>query len=111
LIVAVVLGLLGALVAIPNAVFAITEVGHLPGYGTRVGFGWAALGFGILGAASGVLALARPRLASLGMFIAAVGGGVAISLFYINTFYLVAVPLWLLGALIALLLSFVSCSD
>ena len=64
------LALAGGTVGVGGAVSALLTVGTEPVYSVRVGFGWAALALAMLGAA-------------------------AINHFYINTPYLLAVPLWL----------------
>ena len=71
------LALAGGTVGVGGAVSALLTVGTEPVYSVRVGFGWAALALAMLAAAGGLL------------------GAAAINHFYINTPFLLAVPLWL----------------
>jgi hypothetical protein len=98
-----VLGLIGGVIGLIAAGLALA-VGGLGGAmdvadsGLVVTLGWIALGSSIVGIIGGALATAKPRLAALLMFIAAVCGFIGISLFYV-----VAGPLLLIGALLAFL--------
>ena len=96
------LALLGGLIGVANAALAVSQVGSLPDYSSRLGFGWLALAMAGLAAASGLLVRTRPIVAGVLMTVGALVGAVAINLFYINTYYLLAVPLWLVGAVFAL---------
>jgi hypothetical protein len=96
-----VIALLGSLVGIGSAVQALIEVGNQPPYTDRLAFGILAL---VMAVDEIVLPLAlrsRPRIAALLMLLSAVVGGVAINFFYINTFYVLAVPFWLAAAFAA----------
>lgn len=103
-----VLGLLGALAGISASVygFFIYLVGGLNGTGNpyvaRVGWLLAAFALAVVAGVGGALATRRPQLASLLMVGGSLLGTAAISLFYINTWYALAVPLCLLGAALAL---------
>jgi len=96
-----VFGLLGGVVAAPSAVQALLLVGRDPAYAPRAGLGWAALALALVASLAAVAMRGHPRLLALVTILAALGGGVAINLFYINTFYVVALPLWLVGAAVA----------
>ena len=94
--------LLGGAVAIPNAVHALRVVGGDPAYAGRLGFGWAALALAVAATLAGLLAPSRPIVAAATVIVAAIGGAASISLFYINTYYLAALPFWFLAAALAL---------
>jgi hypothetical protein len=55
----------------------------------------------VLGSVGGILTLRRRYLGALVIVLAAIVGGVAINLFSINTFDVLAVPLWLIAAILA----------
>jgi hypothetical protein len=91
----------GGLVAAGSAIQALMTVGGEAGYQTRLGFGWAAF---LLGMAAAVVPLAltrQPRLGATVMMLAGLAGSVAINLFFINAFYVFALPVWIAGALAA----------
>lgn len=96
-------GLLGGIVGVYSAAGALVALGGLPGYGDRAGFGWAALVLALLASTGGFLAPAHRLAAGLLMMGAGFLGSVAINFFYINTFYLIAGFLWLVGAALVLL--------
>jgi hypothetical protein len=102
-IVAVVLGVLGGIIGLLSAVAALVTVGGEAVYSSRLWAGWAALLLALMAAAAALLLPARPGMASLIMLISGVAGFACINLFYINTFYALAVPLWLAGAVVALI--------
>jgi hypothetical protein len=52
--------------------------------------------------AGGLLAVRRPATGAAVMVVTGLLGAVAINLFYINTYYVLAVPLWLIAAVTAL---------
>jgi len=97
--IAAILALAGGAVAVWSAAVALAQVGADPAYQDRIAFGWAALVLGILTTA-GVFLVARPPLAATTLLIGSLAGGVAINLFYINTFYVLALPLWWAAALL-----------
>lgn len=103
-----VLGLLGALAGISASVlgFFVYLVGGLNGtgnpYAPRVGWLLAAFLLAVAAGVGAALAVRRPQIASLLMVGGSILGAAAISLFYINTWYALAVPLCLLGAALAL---------
>ena len=94
-------GLAGGLFAAASAIQALVTVGGEARYEARLGFGWAALLFGLAAAAVPLALTRRPRLAASVMMLAGLAGSVAINLFFINTFYLLALPVWIAGALAA----------
>ena len=103
-----VLGILGGLVGVAACVvaFFVYMVEGLNGMGNplapRLGFLVAAFILALVAGFGGALALRRPQPASVLMVGGSLLGTVAISLFYLNTWYALAVPLCLLGAALAL---------
>lgn len=100
---ALVLGIIGGIIGLFAAVFALGVGGigsafETEGASTVVGLGWSALLLSILGIIGGALALAKPRFAALLMLVAGIGGFISVSLFYI-----IAGPLLLVGSLLAFL--------
>ena len=98
-----VLALLGGLIGVANAIWALVAVGGEPAYAGRVLFGWAALLLALLAGAAGFLARTRPGLAGLISVVAGVLGFVAINLYYINTFYVLALLFWLAAGVVGLI--------
>jgi hypothetical protein len=64
--------------------------------------GYAALALSVVAGAGGLLAVRRPAAGAAVMVATGLLGAVAINLFYINTYYVLAVPLWLVAAAAAL---------
>jgi len=95
------LGLLGGLVAAGNAVFALMHLSGDVHYGERAVFGWAALLLGLAASAGALLIRARPWVATALLVGGSLLGFVAINLYYINTYYFLAVPLCLLAPALA----------
>jgi hypothetical protein len=102
-IIAIVLGVLGGIVGLVSAITAFVAVGGEAAYSARLWAGWAALLLALAATAAAVLISNRPTLASLAMLISGILGFVCINLFYINTFYVVAVPLWIVATALALI--------
>jgi hypothetical protein len=98
----VVFAVLGGLVAVPSAVQALATVGGLPVYETRVGFGWLALALALVASVAPIALRERPGLAATIVSVSGLAGSIAINFFWINTVYTLALPLWLIGTLIAL---------
>ncbi len=94
------LALLGGAIGVAGAMTALRTVGGDPAYRSRVLYGWIALLCALV-ATLGVLRLRRHRkpTAAVLTLVASVVGTVAINLFYINTFYVVALPCWWIGLL------------
>ena len=100
---ALVLGIIAGLAGIVSAVLALLVGGlggafDAEGAGTVVGLGWSALGFSLLGLVGAALSLAKPRIAAGIMLVASVAVGISISLFAV-----IAMPLFLVAALLAFL--------
>ena len=94
-------GALGGLIGVTNAGSALLAVGGVAPYSDRAGFGWAALVLAIVAAGGGLLALRQPRAGAALMILSGLAGAVAINLFFINTFYVLALACWLPGAILA----------
>lgn len=103
-----VLGILGGLAGLGASVLAffVYMVEGLNGTGNplapRLGFLVAAFILALVVVFGGILAPRRPEPASVLMVGGSVIGTIAISLFYLNTWYALAVPLCLLAAALAL---------
>jgi type IV secretory pathway TrbD component len=67
-------------------------------YEDRAVFGWAALVLALLATGAPVLARTRPGVAGAIMIVEGLLGLGAILLFYINTWYALAVPCWIVAA-------------
>ena len=91
--------LLGGIVGVSSAGLAIAEVGGLQPYDTRVALGWTALALAAAATGVGLSIPGRAAASSIAMVFAGLVGALAISFFYVNTFYFVAVPLWLVAAM------------
>lgn len=100
-IIAVVLGVAGGIIGLLSAVDALITVGGEAAYSARLWAGWAALLLALVATAAALFLTTRPTIAGLIMLISGIAGFVCISLFYINTFYGLAVLLWLVGAAVA----------
>ena len=94
------LALLGGGIGVANAIRALVAVGGDPAYGEHLLFGWAALILALLAGAAGFLARTRPGVAGLAILVSGVLGFVAINLYYINTFYVLALLFWLAASVL-----------
>jgi hypothetical protein len=97
-----VLGVLGGLAGTGSAAVALVRHGGDVHYADRAGFGWAAVALGLAAVAGALLIPTRPGLASALLAGGSILGFVAINLFDINTYYVLAVPLCIVAALLAL---------
>ena len=106
----VVFSIAGSMIGILSAVYAIDIVGADPGYSERLWAGWLALLLAGLVGVTGLVSLViilPPGASSLPlaigsiMMIGGIAGFICINLFYINTLYGLAVPLWISGAVLA----------
>lgn len=95
------LATLGGVIAIISAAYAILEVGGLPSFRDRMPLGILALIVAFAANFGGAIVLRQPKRGAIIILISSVVGIVAINLFYINTFYVVAAPFWWLAAAIA----------
>jgi hypothetical protein len=96
------LSVLGGLIGVGSAVYALTTVGGVVPYSDRVSMGYSAIALSVAAGGAGLLAARRPATSAAITVGAGLVGGVAINLFYINTYYILAVPLWLIAAVVAL---------
>lgn len=95
-------GLAGA-VAVLSAIQAIAEVGGAPVYRERLPLGLVALLAGALLIVAGFDARRHPVRGAATLAVAGLAGSVAINVFYINTVYVLSLPLAILAAIAALL--------
>ena len=98
---AMVLGISGSIIAIWSAISALVTLGGEAPYSARLWAGWASLILAILAGGCAALIATRPRPASVTLLTSGIVGFACINLFYINTFYGLAVPLWVVGAILA----------
>lgn len=101
--IAIVLGVLGGIIGLVSAISAFVAVGADPAYSARLWAGWLALLLAVLAGVAAVFITTRPAAVGLTMLIGGFAGFVCINLFYINTFYGLAVPLWIVAAALALI--------
>lgn len=99
--IAIVLGILASAIGVLSAISALSAVGADPAYVARLWAGWASLVLAILAGIAAILITIRPRTASISMLICGIVGFVCINLFFINTFYILAIQLWFLSTLLA----------
>jgi hypothetical protein len=100
---AVATGLLGGGIGVASAAGALLEVGRVAPYSGRAGFGWAALALAGLAMTGAALAPTRHRLAAGLLALGSTAGTAAMAVFWINSWYLAALPLCWLAAALALL--------
>ena len=100
---AVAVGLLGGGIGVAAAASALLEVGGVTPYSERAGFGWAALALAGLAMAGGALARTRRGLAVGLLLVGSIAGSAAMALFWLNSWYVAALPLCWLAAALALL--------
>ncbi len=100
-LIAALLGLAGGVIGVASAIAVLVAVGGDRAYHARIGFGWLALAAAIVATLGVPLLVRRATGATALVLLASSVGAVAINLFYINTFYVAAVPCWWLGAAIA----------
>ncbi len=101
--IAIVVGVLGGIIGLVSAISAFVAVGADPAYSVRLWAGWLALLLAVLAGVAALFMTTRPAAAGLTMLIGGFAGFVCINLFYINTFYGLAVPLWIVAAALALI--------
>jgi len=96
------LSLIGCGVAVASVVRGFLEIGGDPAYQGRLAFGVAALLLGALAGIAAFLPGMRPAMASVVIIVAGILGFAATLPWYINTFYVAALPLWIVGAALLL---------
>ena len=110
-VIAIALGLLASLIGVFSAISAISAEGGDPAYSFRLWAGGASLVLAILAGVAAIFMTTRPRAASLTMLISGILGFICIYLYYIDTFYMVALPLWFIGTVLALISTTTSASE
>ncbi len=100
---AVAVGLLGGGIGGGVAASTLLEVGRVAPYSGRAGFGWAALALAGLAMAGGGLARTHRRLAVGLLLLGSTVGSAAMALFWLNSWYVAALPLCWFAAALALL--------
>jgi hypothetical protein len=109
--IAIALGMLASVIGVLSAISPLSAVGADPAYSARLWAGWASLVLAILGGVAAISITTRPRPASLIMFSSGMLGFICINLYSIDTFYLLAIPLWLIGTLLAWISAETSASE
>jgi hypothetical protein len=99
--IAIILGILASVMGVLSAISALSAVGADPAYSARLWAGWASLVLAFLAAVAALGITIRPRAASFTMLLSGIIGFVCINLFYINTFYIIAIQLWFLSTILA----------
>jgi len=99
--IAIALGMLASVIGVLSAISDFSTVGSDPAYSYRLWAGWASLVLAILAGVATIFMILGPRTASLIMLISGMLGFICINLFYIDTFYMLAVPLWFIATLLA----------
>lgn len=93
---------LGGVIAVLSAIQAIVQVGGDAAYRERLPFGLVALLAGALLIVAGFDARRHPIRGAATLALAGLAGSIAINLFYINTFYVLSLPLALVAAIAAI---------
>ncbi len=101
--IAIVVGVLGGIIGLVSAISAFVAVGADPAYSARLWAGWLALLLAVLAGGAAVFITTRPATVGLMMSIGGFAGFVCINFFYINTFYGLAAPFWIVSAALALI--------
>ncbi len=93
-------GVCGGLVGASSSLAAFGAVGDEPAYAARAAFGWLAFALALGVLVGCLLVTSRPVTARVLLLGGSLLGFIAINLFYINTFYGLALPLcWFAAAL------------
>lgn len=98
---AFVLGVAGGVIAIASVVSALLIVGSNPLYQSRLWIGWLTLALSVLAGIAAILIVRRPVAASIVMSLSGLLGFLCINLYYINTWYVLALPVWLVALILA----------
>jgi hypothetical protein len=101
-VIAVLLCWLGGVIGVGSALEAFQAVGSDPLYRFALWAGWVALLLPVVAGLSSLWLRARPLLASMLILGSGIGGVVCINLFYINTFYVLALPCWVAAVAVGL---------
>ncbi len=98
---ALILGFAGGVIAIASSISALLTVGGNPQYQSRLWTGWLTLVLSVLAAIAAILIVRRPVAASIVMALSGLAGFLCINLYYINTWYVLALPVWLVALILA----------
>lgn len=90
------LSLIGGGIAVASVISGFLAIGGDPAYQGRAAFGAAALALGAFAGIAGFLRM-RPALASIAIIAAGILGFLATLPWYINTYYIAALPFWIIG--------------
>ena len=101
--IALMLAITGSAVGLICSISALATVGFDPAYSSRDWVGWIALLLAIVPSIALMLLRRRPIVASLIMLVSGLGGFVCINLFYINTWYALAIPFWIAATVLAII--------
>ncbi len=94
--------LVGSLIGVSGALRELSSVGGNPDYQSRLGFGVAALVLAVVAGLGGLLACRQRGRGTALLVVSAFCGVFAAYWYYINSYYLLALPFWLLGAMLFL---------
>lgn len=103
--IALILAIIGSAIGLICSIIALATVGSDPAYSTRIWVGWMALLLAVVPSIALLLLRRRPIIASLIMLVSGLGGFVCINLFYINTWYALAIPFWIAATVLAIISS------
>ncbi|HEV2656546.1 MAG TPA: hypothetical protein VGT82_16385 [Ktedonobacteraceae bacterium] len=98
---ALVLGVAGSVISIASVISALLTVGSDPLYQSRLWVGWLTLALSALAGSAAILIVRRPVAASIVMSLSGLLGFLCINLYYINTWYILALPIWLVALILA----------
>ncbi len=98
---ALVLGFAGGVIAIASVISALLTVGGNPQYQSRLSIAWLTLALSLLAAIAAIFIVRRPVAASIVMALSGLVGFFCINLYYINTWYILALPIWLVALILA----------
>ncbi|MDQ2888471.1 MAG: hypothetical protein M3Y39_20605 [Chloroflexota bacterium] len=99
---ALISGVAGGVIAIVSVVSALLTVGGNPVYQSRLWVAWLALALSLLAESAAILIARRPVAAAIVMFLSGALGFLCINLYYINTWYVLALPFWLFALIAAI---------
>ncbi len=101
------LSLIGGGIAVASVISGFLTIGSDPAYQGRIAFGAAALILGAFAGIAGFLRM-RPAMAGIVIIVAGILGYLATLPWYINTLYIAALPLWIVGGAFLLFGGFVA---
>jgi energy-coupling factor transporter transmembrane protein EcfT len=98
---ALILGVAGGVIAIASSISALLTVGGNPQYQSRLWAGCLTLALSVLAGSAAIFIARRPVAASIVMSLSGLVGFFSINLYYINTWYILALPIWLVALILA----------